>query len=254
MSVFPRFGSWINQNSQQPLKAESNRSENVKSTSEKDTNKKEIYYDKEEMNKQAQLWRDAEKKHPWYDAPPKVKVTTKNGICHVNIELTIGLPPDGVFDLVADKQDLELFQIDKFGRQLMDNKSRKVLKRDGPREIVEVDKALAWDFLFWSGGKYKKEKMMFMKVFEGDWKVEPIFVDQERFCKNRLPKSREEYKRCSRGEGKLASKVTMEQRFQPCTLLNLPPVSWYIRGKTIKTTKTLLTMIQEWCAKIRQAQ
>lgn len=34
---------------------------------------------------------------------------------------------------------------------MKDNKSRKVLKRDGPREIVEVDKALAWDFLFWSG-------------------------------------------------------------------------------------------------------
>lgn len=37
----------------------------------------------------------------------------------MNIELAIGLPPDGVFDLVANKLDLEFFQIDKFGRQLM---------------------------------------------------------------------------------------------------------------------------------------
>lgn len=183
---------------------------------------------------------------------------------------------------------------------MKDNKSTKVLKTDGPREIVEVDKALAWNFLFWSGAipiklivdenaeahtvrsflyshkkkiyilvklnlgfdvllvvdreNIRKKKMMFIKVFEGNWKVDPIFVDEERFCKNRSPKSREEYKRCSGGEGKLASRVTMEQRFQPCTLLNLPPVSWYIRGKTIKTTKTLLTMIQEWCAKIQKAQ
>ncbi|KAF3516431.1 hypothetical protein DY000_02059040 [Brassica cretica] len=34
MGVFPGFGSWINQNSQQPLKAESKRSENGKSKSQ----------------------------------------------------------------------------------------------------------------------------------------------------------------------------------------------------------------------------
>jgi len=30
-------------------------------------------------------------------------------------------------------------------------KSRKVLKKDGRRQIVKVEQALAWDFLWWSG-------------------------------------------------------------------------------------------------------
>jgi len=28
----------------------------------------------DEVMEQGKLWRDAEKKYPWYDAPPKVKV------------------------------------------------------------------------------------------------------------------------------------------------------------------------------------
>ncbi|ANM60871.1 hypothetical protein AT1G23645 [Arabidopsis thaliana] len=101
MSVFPGFGGWINQNIQQPPKAESRRSKNVKSNSvsEKDTNNEEgLNYDEEETKRQNELWKAAEKKHPWYDAPPKV--TTKKGLCHMNIEMTLGLTPDGVYELL----------------------------------------------------------------------------------------------------------------------------------------------------------
>lgn len=31
------------------------------------------------------------------------------------------------------------------------NKSRKILKKDGPRQTVKVKKAVAWDFLWFSG-------------------------------------------------------------------------------------------------------
>ncbi|CAA7036049.1 unnamed protein product [Microthlaspi erraticum] len=270
--VFPKFGSWINQNVQQPHKAESRRSEDVKSNSEseKDTNNQEIYYDKSEAKKQGNLWRDAEKKKPWYDAPAKVKVTTEKGVYHMSIELTVGLPPEGVYDLFANPKNIPLVRIDdKTGRQLLENKSRKVLKKDGPREIVKLDKALAWNFLFLSGSlpitiiadenqkdftaKYKKDKMMFMKVFEGSWKIEPLYVDSERLCKQRLPKTREEYKICSGGQGKVASKVTMDQYFQPDFPFNLPPVSWFIRGITINTTKKLLKMIQKTSVLFRDA-
>ena len=55
---------------------------------------------------------------------------------------------------------------------------------------------------------------MFMKVFEGSYKVEPIYVDSERFCKHRLPKSLEEYKKWRGGQGKIASKVILNQYFQ----------------------------------------
>ncbi|KFK39654.1 hypothetical protein AALP_AA3G272000 [Arabis alpina] len=81
MGVFPGFGAWINQNNHQPLNGESNRSENdeSKSESEKDTKKapakaNKEYYDINEELKQGKLWYDAEMKHPWYDAPPQVKV------------------------------------------------------------------------------------------------------------------------------------------------------------------------------------
>ena len=93
---------------------------------------------------------------------------------------------------------------------------------------------------------------MFMKVFEGSWKIEPLYVDADRLCKNMKPKSREEYKKCSGGQGKIAPKVTMDQYFQPYPLLNLPPFSWYIRNITIKTTKTLLKMLQDRATILRE--
>ncbi|CAH8253346.1 unnamed protein product [Arabidopsis lyrata] len=272
MSVFPGFGGWINQNIQQPPKAESRRSENVKSNlvSEKDTNNEEgLNYEEEEMKRQHELWKAAEKKHPWYDAPPKVKVTTKKGLCHMNIELTLGLTPDGVYELFTNPSNGSLFfDMDMNGRPLLATKSRKVLKKDGPRQIVRLKKAVAWDFLWWSGdfpihlivdvnkkdltAKYKKEKMMFMKVFEGNWKIEPLYVDSVRLCKHKEPKSLQEYKTCSGGQGRVASKVTMDQYFQPYTPFNLPPISWFIRDITIRTTKTLLKMLQHASVVLRE--
>ncbi|XP_024008030.1 uncharacterized protein LOC112084016 [Eutrema salsugineum] len=274
MGVFPGFGGWINQNTQRPLKAEHKRSENVesKAVSEKDNTapakEENVYYDIDHVRKQDQLWHDAEKKHPWYDPPPIVKVTTENGLCHMKIELIVGMSPDAVYDVMTDPQSGPFFDVDKW-RQIMENKSVKVLKEDGPRQIAKVRKSVAWDFLWWSipipinlivdenkinlTTKYKKEQMMFLKVFEGNYKVEPLYVDSERFCKQRLPKSREEYKRCSGGQGKVASKVTINQYFKPNPLFNLPPVSWYIRGITIKTTKTLFLLVQHYGTRIRRA-
>ncbi|KAG7598093.1 hypothetical protein ISN44_As06g023890 [Arabidopsis suecica] len=263
MRVFSGFGGWINQNIQEPPKAESKRSVdvNTNSVSEKDSNNQKLHYDKEEMKNQTQLWIDAEKKQPWYDAPPKVKVKTKKGLCHMHIELTLGWYPDGVFELFTNPNDGPLFfDMNKHGRQLLEYKSRKVLKKDGPRQIVKVEQPVAWDFLWWSGAipieliveenqtdltaKYKKEKMMFMKVFEGSYKVEPLYVDSVRLCKHNEPKSLQEYKICSGGQGRIASKVTMDQYFQPYPPFNLPPFSWFIRDITIWTTITLLKMLQ----------
>lgn len=44
------------------------------------------YYDLAEVRKESKLWRAAEKKHPWYDAPAKVKVIRPN---NQNINLNI---------------------------------------------------------------------------------------------------------------------------------------------------------------------
>lgn len=80
---------------------------------------------------------------------------------------------------------------------------------------------------------------MFMKVFEGCWKVEPLFID-EHLCERSKPKTQEDYHSCSNGRGRIGSKVTMDQMFQPSALLTPPPLSWYIRGITIKTTESMI--------------
>lgn len=100
-------------------------------------------------------------------------------------------------------------------------------------------------------GVYDKKKIMFMKMFEGHWKVEPVYVDSERLCMNMKPRTREEYREWSGGQGKIASKVTVGGVFQPSSIFNLPPVSWFIRGITVKTTKALLQDFLNLAAAIR---
>lgn len=34
---------------------------------------------------------------------------------------------------------------------MKENKSRKVLMKDGPRQIARLEKAVTWDFLWWCG-------------------------------------------------------------------------------------------------------
>ncbi|XP_010477657.1 PREDICTED: uncharacterized protein LOC104756727 [Camelina sativa] len=297
MSLYPGFGGWINLNIQQRPKAESGRHEDVESNSmsEKDTNLKPWYaepgdnaatepgdvrskslyavdtkyFDLKEMRTQSKLWHAEKKKHPWYVPPAKFKVKTKNGICHMNIELTVGLIPPGAYEMLTNPRNITFFSADDVvdddrRRQRLENKSTKVLKKDGPRQITDVSKVLRWKFLLFSGtipihliidenhqtlrAKYTKKKntMTYMKVFEGRWKIEPLYVDSERLCNQREPKSREEYRRCSGGKGRIASTVRMELIFQPASLLNVPPVSWIIRGITIKATKTLIEDLRKF--------
>ncbi|KAJ4879683.1 hypothetical protein Rs2_36737 [Raphanus sativus] len=280
MGVFTGFGSWINLNSQQPLKAESKRSENVesKSASEKDTNnahfkkkkKDVIYYDYRDSIRQQGLWYEAEKKHPWHNPHPKIKVTNKKGLYHMNIELTVGTAPDTLYGLMIEPKGGPFFDYDKW-RDLMRNTSRKVLKENGPRRDIMVEKAVAYKFLSLTTisipihltmvenrkdltTKYKKGKVMLMKEFHGNYKVEPIYVDQERLCKKKSPKSPEEYKKCSGGRGRVASKLTINHYFEPYPPFNIPPLSWFIRGITIKTSKKLLSALQEMASIVRNAK
>ncbi|CAN7059465.1 unnamed protein product [Brassica oleracea var. botrytis] len=280
MGVFTGFGSWINQNSQEPLKAESKRSENgeSKSASEKDTNnapakkkkKVVIYYDEKEDRRQERLWHKAEKKHPWHNPPPKIKVTNKKGLYHMNIELTVGTTPNAVYYVLTDPKGGPFFDYKKW-RDIMQNTSRKVLKENGPKRVIMVEKALAYNILSLTTisipihltmeenrkdltTNYKKGKVILMKEFHGNYKVEPIYVDQERLCKKRLPKSPEEYKKCSGGQGRIGSKLTINHYFQPYRPFNIPPLSWFIRGNTIKTSKKLLNGIQDLTSSFRRAE
>ncbi|KAF3504940.1 hypothetical protein F2Q69_00039987 [Brassica cretica] len=268
MGVFPGFGSWINQNSQQPLKAESKRSENVDSEEDDFKHPDKIYYDLKEEQKQNDLWHEAEKKHPWHNASPKIKVTHENGFYHMNIELTVGLAPEFLYSILIDPGSGTFRDLRK-RRNLMENKSRKVLFENGPRQMTRVEKSVAcnvfgvyipisMNLIVDENRKdlmtqYKKEKVRFMKAFEGNYKVEPIFVDKERLCKKRIPMTREEYKKCSSGQGKVASKLTIDQYYQPYSPFNLPPLSWFLRGMTIKTSKSLLAQVQDTSIAVRTA-
>ncbi|KAF8081039.1 hypothetical protein N665_0909s0025 [Sinapis alba] len=215
MGIFPEFGAWINQNTQQPRK-----SENVES---KKVSKMKPHEDRDDTKEQLKLWREAEKKKQWIDPSPKVKQNT----------------------------------------------SRKVTsKNDGKGQREDADKVLVWKFHKWSRNipirvrtvdprkinvRYEIERndMRFMEIFEGSFKVEPMYVDSKRLCKNMKPKSREEYKKCSGGQGKIASKVVVEQVFKPSFFFNLPPVSWYIRWLTVKTNKAVAKDFQIRAAVLR---
>ncbi|KFK44435.1 hypothetical protein AALP_AA1G256300 [Arabis alpina] len=209
------------------------------------------------MKEQLTLWREAEKKKRWYDPPAKVR--TEKGICHMHMEFTLGLPPKAAYDVLTNPDNQSYSSIVN-DRELLDNISRKIVTNDGTKMVVEAEKDVFWNIRSWSrpipitllieenykdlSVVYMKKKMLFMKVFDGRYKVEPVYVDSERLCKHKLPKSREEYRKCSSGQGKIASKVTMDQYFQPSSFFNLPPLSWYIRGITIKTTKDLVQDFQ----------
>ncbi|CAH8387747.1 unnamed protein product [Eruca vesicaria subsp. sativa] len=264
MGVFPRFGSWINQKSQQPLKAESKISKNVDSEEDNFELPNKDYLDLKEVRKQMNLWREAEKKHPWHNASPKIKVTRENGFYHMHIELTLGLDPDQVYFFLTDPES------DCFFFLMKENKSRKVLFENGPRLITRVEKSVACkvfgvyipismhlildenrkDYMT----QYKKERVIFMKEFKGNYKVEPVFVDKERLCKKKIPMTREEYKKCSGGKGKIASKLTLDQFYKPYPPFNLPPLSWLVRGLTIKTSKVLLALLQDMTWLVRTSK
>lgn len=97
--------------------------------------------------------------------------------------------------------------------------------------------------------KFKQTKSGFMKKFEGCWRVEPLFVD-EATCFPFKPMTKEDYNTCTRGKGRIGSKVRLEQILQPA-IVPPPPISWYLRGITSRTTEMLITDLLAETARIR---
>lgn len=98
--------------------------------------------------------------------------------------------------------------------------------------------------------KFKQVKTGFMKKFEGCWTVEPVFVD-EKLCFPFKPKTWKDYCGCSGGKGRVGSKVSLEQLIQPA-IVPPPPISWYLRGITSRTTEMLINDLLAEAARIRQ--
>ncbi|XP_056845779.1 uncharacterized protein LOC108846063, partial [Raphanus sativus] len=251
MGIFPEFGAWISQNTQHPTKSE----ENVKS---KPMAQPKTHEERNELKEQLKLWRDANKKEQYHETPPtvkKVRTDHNSGISYMKMEFTLGLPPQAAYGFLTNEDNIAYSREIK-GRPLLKSVSRKVKQEkdvgdQGSMLDVEVEKELAWNFLFLSGTipirlnvleypnkldvHYMKQQngIRSMESFEGWYTVEPVYVDAERLCKHMKPKSQEEYRKCSGGKGLTASKVKVFQTFRPASPWDLPLLSSYVRRLTV---------------------
>lgn len=211
------------------------------------------------LEKQLLAW----KENPtWVDEPPKIKVSVPKGsFCNLGVKFKVGLPPDAIYDIVIDPDNRRVF------KNIKEVRSRRVLVDEGLRQLVEVEQAAIWRFLWWSGTisvhvlvdqnrenhtvRFKQGKTGFMKRFEGCWKLEPLFVD-EHLCFPYRPETCADYDLCTGGKGRVGSIVQLEQIIQPA-LLPPPPISWYLRGITTRTTEMLINDLLAEAARIRGA-
>lgn len=97
--------------------------------------------------------------------------------------------------------------------------------------------------------KFKQVKTGFMKRFEGCWRIEPLFVD-EKLCFPFKPKTWADYHSCTGGKGRIASRLSLDQLVQPA-IVPPPPISWYLRGITSRTTEMLIHDLLAEAARIR---
>lgn len=203
------------------------------------------------LEKQLQAWRE---NSSWVDQPPTIKVL--NSPWDLNVEVDIGLPPDTVYNMLTDPKDERIF------KNIKSLLSQKLLVDDDRKQVMEVAMAVTWSMFWWSrtmSGRVllsnnKEEKkvtlkprcLRFMDSLEGCWdaEVSPIFVD-EKACFPSKPKSFADYYSCTRGKGRLGSRVSLTQG---CPA----PFLWRLRG--IKTTPDqLITDLLEESAKVRES-
>ncbi|KAK8643506.1 hypothetical protein V6N13_012801 [Hibiscus sabdariffa] len=198
------------------------------------------------LEKQLQAWRE---NPSWVSPPSEIEVSVAKGsLCHLKATVDVGLPPDAVYNIVTDPDNRRVF------KNVKEVISRKVLIDEGQRQVVEVEQSAVWRFLLWSGTisvhvlvdqnredhsmRFKQMSNGFMKIFEGYWRVEPLFIDEES-CFPFKPKTWAEYCSCTGGKGRIGSKVSLDQLIQPA-IAPPPPISWYLSGIPAKTTEMLI--------------
>ncbi|KAL5552872.1 hypothetical protein UlMin_040273 [Ulmus minor] len=210
-----------------------------------------------DLDKQLLAWGE---NPSWVDQRADIKVSVPKGsLSKLKVNVNVGLPPDAVYNIVTDPDNKRVF------KNIKEVISRKVLVDEGHRQVVELEQAAIWKFLWWSGTisvhvlvdqnrkdhsmKFKQLKTGFMNKFEGCWRVEPLFVD-EKTCLPFKPKTWADYYSCTGGKGRVGSKVSLEQLIEPA-IVPPPPISWYLRGITTKTTEMLINDLLAETARIR---
>ncbi|CAN0892985.1 hypothetical protein LINGRAHAP2_LOCUS17897 [Linum grandiflorum] len=213
---------------------------------------------KVDLERQLQAWRG---NPSWVDQSPNIEVSVPKGsLCNLSVKVNVGLPPDAVYNIVTDPDNRRVF------KNIKEVISRKIVFDDGRRQLVEVEQAAIWTFLWWSGTmsvhvlvdqnrdnlsmNFKQLKTGFMDRFEGSWKVEPLFVD-EQICHPLKPKTWGDYESCTGGRGRIGSVVSLEQLIQP-SIVPPPPISWYLRGITSRTTEMIVNDLLAESARIRE--
>lgn len=88
-----------------------------------------------------------------------------------------------------------------------------------------------------------------MKRFEGCWKIEPLLLDTE-LCYPLKPETVKDYVSYTKGKGRIGSKLSLEQIIEPA-IVPPPPISWYLRGITTRTTEMLINDLLAEAARIR---
>ncbi|KAM7251158.1 hypothetical protein ACFE04_023041 [Oxalis oulophora] len=210
-----------------------------------------------DLEKQLQPWRE---NPSWDDQPPQIKVSVPKGsLCNLRVKVDVGLPPDAVYNIVTDPDNKRVF------KNIQEVTSRNVLVDEGHRQVVDLEQAAIWRFLWWSGTikvhvlvdqnrkdhtmKFSQVETGFMEKFEGCWRVSPLFVD-EKMCFPFKPKTFADYQSCTKGKGRIGSTVTLDQLVQPA-IVPPPPISWYLRGITAKTSEMLVNDLLVETARIR---
>lgn len=199
------------------------------------------------LEKEMAAWR---RNSQWKDDSPAIEVKVpKEAFCELRSQFKIGLPPHAVWNILIDPGNKRVF------KNIKEVTSRKVLEDDGHRQLVEVDQAAIWRFLWFSGTlsvcvlvdqdrrshlmKYRLARQGFMKQFEGSWKVDPLYVDAQG-----SPSSENEADR-------VASIVSLEQVVRPA-VVPPPPFKSYVRGITTRTTEMLLQDLQAEGKRLRE--
>ncbi|KAJ3683398.1 hypothetical protein LUZ60_013625 [Juncus effusus] len=210
------------------------------------------------LSKQIQAW----KNNPvWSDEHPEIKVTVPEGsLCNLNVKFKAGLPPDAIYNIIIDPENKRVF------KNIKEVVSRNVLIDEGSRQVVELEQAASWRFLWWTGTiavhvfvdqdrsthtvKFKQGRTGFMKKFEGCWEIEPIFIDDSQNCVNyqNTPQKRLEEMECKMRVG---SSVSLSQLVEP-SIVPPAPISWYLRGITAKTVETLVVDLLSETKRLRE--
>ncbi|GFP88038.1 glucan endo-1 3-beta-glucosidase [Phtheirospermum japonicum] len=95
------------------------------------------------LERQLKAWKDNPN---WVDQPPDIKVTIPKGsLSNLSLTVDVGLPPDAIYNIVTDPDNKRVF------KNIKEVISRKVLVDEGSRQVVEVEQAAIWRFLWLSG-------------------------------------------------------------------------------------------------------